>query len=412
MKIAIIGTGAAGLVCAHRLQHHHDLQVFEAADRIGGHVNTVDVEVDGQSLSVDTGFIVHNRVNYPRFVALLEELGVATQPSEMTFSVSCNRTGYEWAGTSLNTVFADRRRLADPRFLKLLADISSFNRHARDFLRDGEGDPTLDEFLASGGWSPDLTDLYVTPLGSSIWSADPATFGQFPARSLFRFLDNHGLLAVRGRPEWRTVTGGAARYVDALVAPLRSRIATATPVHKLVRGADGVELVHEHGVDHFDQVIIAAHADQALAMLGDADRIEREVLDGFSFQPNEAVLHTDAAVLPARRRVWSAWNHHRGDDTGRVAVTYLMNRLQRFDIETPVSVTLNRTDEIDPEKILGRWIYDHPVYDAFSVAAQARRGEINGRNRTWYCGAYWYDGFHEDAVHSADDVVAGLTRVE
>ena len=379
MRIAIIGSGAAGLVCAHRLHADHEIQLFEADDRIGGHVNTVRAEVDGRTLDVDTGFIVHNAVNYPRLVALFDELGVATQPSEMTFSVSCDRTGYEWAGTNASTVFADRRRLGDPRFWRLLADIASFNRAARRFLREGVGEPTIDEFVASGRWTADLADLYLTPLGASIWSADPRTFGRFPARALLGFLDNHGLLRTRGRPVWRTVTGGAGRYVERLVAPFADRIATANPVHKIVRDAAGVDVVHETGTDRFDHVVVATHADQALDLLGDADRVERAVLGAVGFQRNTAVLHTDRTALPRNPRVWSAWNHHRRADGDDLTVTYLMNRLQRLPVSTPVCVTLNR-DDLDPSKILGRWTYHHPVYDTAAIDALARRDEINGRD--------------------------------
>lgn len=409
MRVAIIGSGISGLVCAHLLHPHHDITVFEANDYIGGHTNTVRVDFEDESHDVDTGFIVHNDRNYPNFVKLMGQLGVATQPSEMSFSVSDPNTGLEYRGTNLNTIFAQRRNLVRPTFLRMLADIMAFNRAARGLLDGGGGAPdeSLDDFLTRGGYSRMFVDQFVVPLGASIWSADPETFTQFPAVAYARFMDNHGLLNLRGMPEWRTVTGGSRRYVEAITAAFPDRIRLQSPVHKIVRGeAGGVEVVSAtHGPESFDRVILATHSDQSLRLLADPSSAEHEILGAIRYQPNVATLHTDERFLPRNPRARASWNYHLSSGDGRAAaLTYWMNTLQSIDSRHQLLVTLNRHDEIDPARVLGRFEYAHPVFDAAALAAQRRRSEIQGARDTFFAGAYWEYGFHEDGVRSALDV--------
>lgn len=415
MRIAIIGGGVSGLAAATFLAPAHDVVLFEAAPLVGGHANTVRLELADESHDVDTGFIVHNRRNYPVFCGLLDHWGVATQESEMSFSVSCARTGLEYAGTNLSGLFAQRANATRPEFWRLLRDIVRFGREGRGVLAAeagpgaGEGDTTIGEFLSAGRFSPVFVERYLVPLGSAIWSADPGTFERFPLRALLHFLDNHGLLTLVDRPTWRTVVGGSRRYVDAAVRDGGFAVRRATPVHKVRREHDGVELVTDAGPEAFDAVVLAVHSDQALSMLADPTTAEREVLGAVAYQRNVAVLHTDERVLPASRRAWAAWNYHRPlDDRGLPTVTYLMNQLQRLDSRHQICVTLNREDEIRPELVHGRFVYDHPVFDSAAFAAQRRWPEVNGVRRTWYCGAWWGYGFHEDGAASAWRVAEAL----
>jgi predicted NAD/FAD-binding protein len=405
MKIAIIGSGVSGLVCAHLLQKSHDVVLFEADDRPGGHSDTHRVELGDASVEVDTGFLVYNERTYPLFCRLLERLGVATQPSDMSFSVADARTGLEWCGTSPSTVFAQRRNLVRPAFLAMLADIVRFNRLARGLLNDPPGDEvTLEEVLSEHRWSNGLREWYLVPLGSSIWSAGPKTFTQIPAATFARFFERHGLLSLRDQPSWRTVTGGSRRYVEAILAPLKNegRLRLGTPVDKIRRDPGGVEVVGPGGIESFDHVIVATHSDQALSMLSDADRAEGAILGAIGYQNNRATLHTDARLLPRQARARASWNYHRLlVETDQATLTYYLNQLQGIASKTPVLVTLNRDEAIDPDLVLARMDYAHPVLDAGAVAAQQRHGEINGRRRTWFCGAYWGYGFHEDGVASA-----------
>jgi predicted NAD/FAD-binding protein len=418
MRIAIVGTGISGLVCAHRLAPHHELTIFEAAARAGGHTNTVRVDLDDETHFVDTGFIVHNDRNYPEFVALMAELGVATQPSDMSFSVSDPRTGLEYRGTNLNTIFAQRGNLLRPRFLRMLGDILRFNREARRLVEGAHGTDqrapeSLADLVARGRYSRGFVDQFLVPLGASIWSADPVTFLQFPALAYARFMDNHGLLQLRGMPQWRTITGGAQRYVDALTAPLADRIRLGTPVRKVVRRPDGtVEILSAPaGPEQFDRVILATHSDQTLRLLADPSPAEREILGAIRYQPNVATLHTDASFLPRNRRARASWNYHLSTGGERGAtLTYWMNRLQAIESRRPLLVTLNRDDEIRPDHRLGRFDYAHPVFDAAALAAQRRRPEIQGARGTYFAGAYWEYGFHEDGVRSALDVCRHLER--
>jgi predicted NAD/FAD-binding protein len=403
-RIAIVGTGISGLVCAHLLHPHHDVTVFEADGRVGGHTNTVRVDLDDETHDVDTGFIVFNERNYPAFTDLLLRLGVATQPSDMSFSVSDERMGLEWCGSSLATVFAQRRNIARPAFHRMLVDVARFNRAARKLLAHPV-DPTytLDDLLAEGRWSQGFVDWYLVPLGSAIWSADPTTFTRFPAATFARFFDNHGLLGVGSQLQWRTVRGGARNYVDAILAPLRDRVRLATPVDKIVRRGQHVELRPMSGnPELFDHVIVATHSDQALRLLSDPTAAEIEVLGAFAYQPNLATLHTDERLLPGSHRARASWNYHRATREGtRATVTYDMNRLQDIRSRHHLMLTLNRPEAIDPDRVLASIEYSHPVFDTRAIATQGRHHEINGVDRTWFCGAYWGYGFHEDGVQSA-----------
>ncbi|QEC49580.1 FAD-dependent oxidoreductase [Baekduia soli] len=403
MKIAVIGAGVSGLVAAHALHVDHDVRVYEAGAYAGGHTNTISVQDRDGMLDVDTGFIVFNTRNYPNFERLLGRLGVASQDSDMSFGVGDDAGDFEYASTSVNGLFAKRSHLASPRFARMVLDVRRFQRAARELLAS-DADPSLAEWLEAQRFSRDFIDRLIVPQAAAVWSARPEQMATFPARFLIQFFDNHGMLELRDRPRWRTVQGGSRRYVDALIAPFAERIALSTPVTALERDEDGVTVTAAgREPERYDHVVLALHADQALAILGaGATRAERELLGAFPYQPNEAVLHTDRGLLPRRRRAWASWNYHLcGSPTGRPTVTYHMNRLQSLPAEHQWCVTLNRTEAIDPARIVRTIQYAHPVYTLEGARAQARVGEISGgRGRTHYCGAYWGWGFHEDGVVS------------
>ncbi len=401
MRIAIIGTGIAGNVVAHRLHREHDITVFEAGSHIGGHTHTHTVDHAGERHEIDTSFIIFNDWTYPNFIALLDELGVQSQPSAMSFSVRNERSGLEYNGTTLNTLFAQRRNLLRPSFHRMIRDILRFNREAPAVL-EHPTELALGEYLAAGGYSRQFIDDYLIPMGAAIWSTDAARMLAFPARYFVRFFHNHGMLSVDARPQWRAIRGGSARYVEKLVAPFRDRIRINTPVVSVRRHANGVWVKTQHASERFDHVFLACHADQALAMLADATPLEREVVGAIPYQENEAVLHTDTRLLPRARRAWAAWNYHVMPEGGqRVALTYNMNILQSLASRETFCVTLNHDEHIAPERIIKRITYHHPLYTQAGVAAQARQHEVNGVNRTYFCGAYWRYGFHEDGVVSA-----------
>ncbi len=426
MRIGIVGSGVSGLVAAHALHPAHDITLFESDDRLGGHAHTVDVELDGAHHRVDTGFIVYNETNYPGFVALLAELGVATRATEMSFGVTDAGTGLEYRGSNLNTLFAQRRNLLRPGFFRLLGEIVRFNRAAHRLVAHEEiwqgddrlptaadrDDTTIGEFLRDGRYSAAFVEQFLVPFGAAIWSADPETFTRFPVRSYARFMHNHGLLGLAGRPAWRTVCGGSRTYVDALAEPFADRIRLSTPVEKIVKRADTggarVEVVAHDGAHEFDRVIIATHSDQALRLLGDARTAEREILGAIRYQANVATLHTDDRMLPDTLRARASWNYWVGPDTRRATVTYWMNALQGIQSTRPLLLTLNRSDAIDPRRVLAEFSYDHPVFDAAAMQAQHRRREIQGPHGRYFVGAYWGYGFHEDGVQSALDVVAAI----
>jgi predicted NAD/FAD-binding protein len=403
MKIAIIGTGIAGNVAAYRLRRHHDITVFEAGDYVGGHTNTVDVTVAGRHYAVDTGFIVFNDWTYPNFIALMQELGVESQPSNMSFSVQCEKTGLEYNGSSLNALFAQRRNLLRPAFHRMIRDIIRFNKEAPGFLERREATLTLGDYLASNGYRREFIDHYIIPMGAAIWSAKPERMLAMPASFFIRFFHNHGMLNIKNRPTWRVIRGGSRNYVDRLVEGHRHRIRLRSPVRGVRRHPTHVEIMTDDaGSERFDQVFIACHSDQALNMLQDASPQEREILGAIPYQTNEAVLHTDQSLMPRRRVAWGAWNYHvLGAPQQRVALTYNMNILQSLNAPVQFCVTLNNTDAIEPSRVIRKIRYEHPVFSAEGVAAQARQREINGVGRTYFCGAYWRNGFHEDGVVSA-----------
>ncbi|MCG8424747.1 MAG: FAD-dependent oxidoreductase [Proteobacteria bacterium] len=403
MRIAIIGSGISGLVAARVLSREHRVTVFEAADYIGGHTNTVAVDLGDGPRQVDTGFIVFNRRTYPRFSRLLDLLGVPSQPSSMTFSVRCDRSGLEWSGRSLRTVFAQRRNLVRPGFLRMLVDIARFNHQAPALLRTPGRELTVREYLRFAGFSRGFAEHYLIPLGASIWSCPPHRFYSFPMRFVVRFLANHGMLSVFGQLRWRVVRGGSARYVEPLVRPFRRAIRLNTPVAAVRRFADHAAVVTGDGrVEEFDHVVLACHSDQALRLLEDASQLEREVLGGFPYQPNDVVLHTDESILPTRRATWSSWNYLIPSGERRlVTLTYNMNILQGLRAPRVACVTVNEESRIEPAAIVRRIRYHHPVYTVEASRYQAMHGALINRNRTSYCGAYWGYGFHEDGVKSA-----------
>jgi predicted NAD/FAD-binding protein len=383
------------------LHREHELVLFEAGDEPGGHANTVRVETDAGGYDVDTGFIVFNDRNYPNFERLLDELAVPTQPSQMSFGVS-DGADFEYSATSPNGLFASRANLIKPSFHRMVADLARFNREAVELLA-GDEDPTLREWLAERRYSDAFVERLIVPQASAVWSADPDQMWSFPARFLVEFFDNHGMLGFRGRPHWRTVTGGSRRYVQALTRPWQESLRLSTAVTEVSRHSNHV-VVSARGCEpeSFDAVVMATHSDQALALLADPSERERELLGAIPYQRNEAVLHTDRSLLPRRRRAWASWNYHLdGGEHGACAVTYHMNRLQSLRADREFCVTLNRSAAIDPRQIIHTIGYSHPVYTRAGVAARSRHHEISGHNLTHYCGAYWGCGFHEDGVNSA-----------
>jgi predicted NAD/FAD-binding protein len=393
MKIAIIGSGIAGNVAAYTLRQAHD---------IGGHTNTVDVYEDDRSIAVDTGFIVFNDRTYPNFIRLLDEIGQASQPSEMSFSVQADDGKIEYSGSSLNGLFAQRRNIVRPPFYRMIRDILRFNRTTLPSIDRLDDEETLGNYLRKNGYSHEFVNHYLIPMAAAIWSAEPGSVLEMPVRFLVRFFANHGLLQISNRPIWRVIKGGSREYVGKLVDGHRDRIRLNSPVQSIRRIDQRVE-VHSAtgGTESFDYVFVACHSDQALGLLKDATRTEREVLGAIQYQPNEAILHTDASLMPTKRCAWAAWNYHIPRDSSRhVAVTYNMNILQGLEATKQYLVTLNNDRHIDPDKVIRTVQYEHPVYSRESVAAQRRQAEIN-TDRTFFCGAYWRSGFHEDGVVSA-----------
>ncbi|WP_203140882.1 NAD(P)/FAD-dependent oxidoreductase [Marinobacter mangrovi] len=404
-KIAVVGGGVAGLTSAWLLADHHDVTLLEAADYAGGHTNTRPVELGGRSWPVNTGFIVFNDWTYPNFIKLMERLGVAWEESDMSFSVACERTGLEYNGTSLNTLFAQRRNLLNPPFLNMIREILRFNKQTRAELASGgiSDDETLGEYLNRNGYSRYFRNFYIVPMGAAIWSAPEIVLEQFPVRFFLQFFNNHGMLSVDDRPTWRVISGGSASYVDRMMDKLGPLTRLNSPVTAIRRFDDHVDVTVNGHTESYDQVILGCHSDQALAMLADPTKAETEILGAIEYQDNDVVLHTDDSLLPRSRRAWAAWNYTIPEHpTEPVSVTYDMNILQNFD-EAPETfcVTLNRSDAIDPDRIIERYNYAHPVFTMAAVAAQQRYDEIGGHNRTHFCGAYWFNGFHEDGVRSA-----------
>lgn len=409
MRIAIIGSGIAGLASARMLSRDHEVTLFEANDYLGGHTHTHTVEQDGRIYAVDTGFIVFNPVHYPLLTRMLGELEVGSQPTTMSFSVHNEVTGLEYNATSLGTLFCQRRNLVSPRFWGMIRDLLRFYREAPTLLEAASPGPTLGDYLAERRYGAAFRDEHLIPMAAALWSAPATQILSFPARYLVQFLVNHQMLQVSGRPPWRVVQGGSATYVRAM----RSRWSVVErprcPVLAVRRELTGVVIRSVAGTERFDHVVMACHGDDALKLLTDASERERDILGAIRYQPNDTVLHTDASVLPRHPKAWAAWNVHIPRRAGAgCTVTYCMNILQALVSREPFLVTLNRTDAIDPSRIVSRLLYHHPVYDAAAVAAQKRKHEIQGRQRTWFAGAYWGWGFHEDGLRSAVEVAEAL----
>jgi predicted NAD/FAD-binding protein len=402
VKIAVVGSGVSGLVCAHLLRPRHDVVLFEADARVGGHVHTVDVAEPGGPVAVDTGFIVFNERTYPSFVRLLDRLGVASQESDMSFSVRSDRRDLEYGGASLSTLYAQRRNLLSPSFHRMVLDVLRFYREARALVERGP-EVELLAWLRERGYSRAFVEDHLLPMVGAVWSSNRDAARAFPARFLARFLDNHGLLRVSGRPTWRTVRGGSRTYVKAILDGFHGELRAGCPVASIRREEGAVVVRPVRGAaERFDHAILACHADQALRMLEDPSPLERETLGAFPYRGNDVILHGDERVMPRRRLAWSSWNYHLDDEAAPGAsVTYWMNGLQRLAGPRQYFVTLNRAAAVAPDRVLRRLAYEHPVFTAAGVAAQARHPELIGHRRTSYCGAYWRNGFHEDGVVSA-----------
>jgi uncharacterized protein len=412
MKVAVIGAGISGIAVAHRLHRMHEVTVFEAEGRPGGHANTIRVDTACETHHIDTGFIVFNDRNYPNFERLLAEGGVASQSSNMSFSVADENGDFEYSGASPNGLFAKRAHLATPWFHRMVLDLARFNRAARELLLADDPGPSLGEWLERRRFSRPFIERLIVPQAAAVWSADPGQMWNFPARFLVEFFDHHGMLGFVNRPRWRTIRGGSHNYVQALIAPWRERLRLSAPVQSIERFDDRVQIRAPGLCEAFDHVVLATHSDQALKLLGaGATDHERSVLGAIPYQRNEAVLHTDVTLLPRRRRAWASWNYHLlSESTGRVAVTYHLNRLQALEARDQFCVTLNRTEAIDPAKIIRTIDYAHPVFTDAGIKAQARHAEIDGRNRTSFCGAWWGHGFHEDGAASGVRVAERLER--
>lgn len=409
MRIAVVGSGISGLVSAWLLSREHSVVLFEAQDYFGGHTHTHEIEVDDGRVAVDSGFIVYNERHYPLLTRLFSELGVASQPTTMSFSVRNDATGLQYNASSLNGLFCQRRNLLSPRFLRMWADLFRFYREAPAALSRLDSNVTLEEFLTEGGYGSAFAGDHLLPMTSALWSCPSREALSFPARHLLQFMANHQMLQVSGRAPWCVVRGGSASYVRALRSgwPVEER--RATPVVAIRRSNVGVLVRTEHHWDLFDQIVLACHSDQALRLLQDPSDQEAQILGAIGYQANDAVLHSDARVLPSKRSAWAAWNAYiPPEDAGSCTVSYCMNLLQGLEVSVPLIVSLNQTERIEPSSIIRRMRYEHPVFNTAAIAAQARKSEIQGVRRTWYAGAYWGWGFHEDGIRSAVNVANGL----
>ena len=409
--LAVIGSGIAGLSAAWLLSRRYAVTLFEAQDWLGGHTHTVDVRLDGVTAPVDTGFLVFNDRTYPNLVALFENLGVIDARSDMSFSVRIDDERLEWAGSSLGTLFAQRRNLLRPAFWSMLRDIVRFNRQASALALGGTLPAgSLGDFLEAGGYGPELRDWYLLPMAAAIWSCPTRQMLDYPCATFLRFCHNHGLLGLRDRPRWRTVAGGGREYVRRMAAQIRD-LRPSTAVQRVLREDGCVRIVSDAGVERFDAVVLACHSDQSLRLLADADGDERRILSAVRYQPNQVVVHTDRSFLPRTREAWAAWNYTAGAGAPGmrpVSVSYLLNRLQPLPFRTPLIETLNPFREPAQDSVLARFEYSHPVFDATALRAQSELPEIQGRRATWFCGAWTGYGFHEDGLRSGMAVAAAL----
>ncbi len=412
-KIAVIGSGISGLSCAWLLSKGNDVTLYEASDRLGGHANTVNVAMEGRNIAVDTGFIVYNETNYPNLVALFDHLQVPTIASDMSFAASMDDGGFEYSGTGLKGLLGQKRNALRPRFWIMLRDLIKFYRESPGLLdQPNTQDVTLGEYLRNAGYSPAFINDHLMPMGAAIWSTTAAEMHDYPLHAFLRFFVNHGLLLLSGRPQWRTVERGSREYVTRLAADFSGSLRLSTSVASIRRAANGVTVTDISGhSDQFDDVVIAAHADEALNMLADADHHERNLLGTFGYTRNKAVLHSDPALMPKHRNVWSSWNYmSTNKNTGdqQLCVTYWMNRLQKLDTDRPLFLTLNPNRELQPHLIHGIYDYTHPRFDTRALQAQNDLWQLQGRNRTWFCGAYFGSGFHEDGLQSGLAVAEAL----
>ena len=410
MKIAIIGSGISGLTSAYLLNRSHEITLFEASDWIGGHTHTVQVTVNGQRHAVDTGFIVFNDWTYPNFIRLLGELGVRFKPTEMSFSVRDPDSGLEYNGNTLNSLFSQRSNLLSPGFWGMLRDILRFNREAqRDLAEQRIAEhTTLGDYLRSNGYGKRFTEHYIVPMGAAIWSMSLDDMLNFPLQLFVRFFKNHGLLSVSNRPQWQVIEGGSSAYIAPLTASISERIRLNCPVHRVERDEHGVTVHSKAGIERYDKVIFACHSDQALQLLAKPSSVEQSILGALPYAENDVVLHTDTRLLPDRKLTWASWNFRLGARGQQAAVTYNLNILQGLQSDATLCVSLNQRAQIDPLKVLAQYTYAHPQYSLAAVAAQARWEELDGAQHTWYCGAYWANGFHEDGVVSALRVARSL----
>jgi predicted NAD/FAD-binding protein len=414
VKIAIIGSGISGMVCGHVLSEKHEVHLFEAGPRLGGHTHTHDVEVDSGKYKIDTGFIVHNDRNYPNFIKLMRKLGIETKDSHMSFSVKVEANGLEYNGTSINSLFCQRSNFFRPSFYSMVLDILRFNKEATQYYvkhKDQAPDQmTLEEYLRKNKYSKEFVEHYVMPMGAAIWSASRDEMKQFPLHFFVRFFHHHGMLTVDDRPQWRVLVGGSSAYIPKLTQNFKDKIHLNTKVKSVARLEDGIVINEDQ---HFDQVIFACHGNQALEMLKDPTSLETKVMEGFAYRPNDIILHTDTSVLPAKELGHASWNYYLPKvQLDRVAVTYHMNILQGIDAPEKFLVSLNMDHVIDPKKVIKKIAYSHPVYSQSAVESQGQWSQIsNIKNKTHFCGAYWGNGFHEDGVKSALEVTQafGLT---
>lgn len=411
-RIAIIGSGISGQTCGYLLSQQHNVTLFEANNTLGGHTATIDIEIDGKSLAVDTGFIVFNDRTYPNFIKMMDQIGIKSKPTEMSFSVKNASTGLEYNGHSINTLFAQRRNLVNPKFYYFIYEILRFNKLSKKAQAANDNElGTLGEFLDKHGFSEFFATHYVLAMTAAIWSASINSCRDFPLRFFLNFLTNHGLLDIANRPQWYVIEGGSRSYIPHLTKNIQD-IRLATPVQWVTRHSSHVEVTTEEGTQVFDEVIFACHSDQALALLNDPSEQEQQVLGDMKYRANEVVLHTDKSLLPKRKKAYASWNYCIGSPTDEMpTLTYDMNILQGLVTKEELCVTLNQTQLIDSKHILREFNYSHPVFTLESIAAQKQRDSICGHRLTHFCGAYWYNGFHEDGVRSALDVCKrfGLT---
>ena len=409
MRIAVVGAGISGIACAYLLSRTHEVVLHESEARLGGHTHTHDIELGGRQYAIDTGFIVCNPAHYPLFMRFLAELRVATQPTTMSFAVRNDASGLEYNATTIRGLFVQKRRLFSPRHWRMIRDILRFYREARALLDAPWPGPALGEYLDAHGYSEAFRDDHLVPMASALWSSPSRQVLDFPAKHLVAFMANHHMLQTSDRPEWRVVRGGSSAYLRAVERDWPVQVRAGSAVTGIRRAIDAVDVATARGTEQYDHVVLACHGDQALALLDDPSAAEREVLGAFRYQANDTVLHTDASQLPRDRRAWAAWNALVPREASHeCTVSYCMNILQTIESPEPFVVTLNRTAAIDPARILKRIAYRHPVFDAASVGAQRRRDEINGIGRTWYTGAYWGYGFHEDGMRTAVEVANRL----